>query len=468
MRTILATLILLLVACAPRQSEVKPYPPLALHPGNPHCFLFRGKPTLLVTSGEHYGAVLNLDFDYNRYLDALAADSLNLTRTWAGAYREIPTSFGITENTLAPVSGRFICPWARSGEPGNFDGGNRFDLNRWDEAYFTRLKDFMAQASARGVVVELNLFCPNYNDSLWLANPMNKANNVNSVGDCPATEPYTLKHPDLLAVQEAVVRKIVAELKDCDNLFYEVCNEPYWGGVTLEWQHRIADIIADAEKDFPQRHLISMNIANGSERVADPHPAVSIFNFHYCRPPDAVRLNWDLGRVIGDNETGFLGSADSTYRVEGWDFILAGGALYNNLDYSFSASHPDGTLSGYISPGGGSPELRKQLGILARFMRSFDFVHMAPDSTVVAGGLPEGATVRVLSEPGKQYALYIHGGNSAPSLQLNLPAGKYSFEWLDTKTGLVTASGHVEHHGGTAVLGSPAYGTDIALGIKAE
>ena len=34
--------------------------PLSLHPDNPHYFLFRGKPTILVTSGEHYGAVLNL------------------------------------------------------------------------------------------------------------------------------------------------------------------------------------------------------------------------------------------------------------------------------------------------------------------------------------------------------------------------------------------------------------------------
>ncbi len=49
--------------------------PLALHPENPRYFLFRGKPTVLVTSGEHYGAVLNLDFDYVRYLDALATAS---------------------------------------------------------------------------------------------------------------------------------------------------------------------------------------------------------------------------------------------------------------------------------------------------------------------------------------------------------------------------------------------------------
>ena len=50
-----------------------PERPLALHPENPHYFLFRGKPAVLITSGEHYGAVLNLDFDYRPYLDELQA-----------------------------------------------------------------------------------------------------------------------------------------------------------------------------------------------------------------------------------------------------------------------------------------------------------------------------------------------------------------------------------------------------------
>src|SRR5262245_31400099 len=36
--------------------------PLSLHPDNPHYFLFRSKLVVLITSGEHYGAVLNLDF----------------------------------------------------------------------------------------------------------------------------------------------------------------------------------------------------------------------------------------------------------------------------------------------------------------------------------------------------------------------------------------------------------------------
>jgi hypothetical protein len=48
--------------------------PIALHPDNPHYFLWRGKPTVLITSGEHYGALMNLDFDYRKYFDTLAAD----------------------------------------------------------------------------------------------------------------------------------------------------------------------------------------------------------------------------------------------------------------------------------------------------------------------------------------------------------------------------------------------------------
>src|SRR6266852_4814128 len=84
--------------------------PLALHRDNPHYFLFRGKPAVLVTSGEHYGAVLNLDFDYRKYLKTLEAYGLNLTRTFSGAYCEPAGAFSIAENTLAPAKGRFIAP----------------------------------------------------------------------------------------------------------------------------------------------------------------------------------------------------------------------------------------------------------------------------------------------------------------------------------------------------------------------
>ncbi len=58
---------------------------MSLHPENPHYLLFRGKPTILMGSTEHYGAVLNGDFDYVPYLEELESKKLNLTRTFSGA-----------------------------------------------------------------------------------------------------------------------------------------------------------------------------------------------------------------------------------------------------------------------------------------------------------------------------------------------------------------------------------------------
>lgn len=452
---------------------------LALHPDNPHYFTWRGKPTILVTSGEHYGAVLNLDFDYVRYLDELQRHGLNHTRTFTGVYRENATAFQITDNTLAPLPDRYSCPWARSEQPGYHAGGNRFDLTRWDDAYFERLKDFMAQAARRGIVVEVTLFCPMYKDAMWDDCPMKASNNVNGVGSCSLNEVYTLKHRDLLKVQLAVTRKIVTELRDFGNLYYEVCNEPYFGGVTMEWQHAIADAIVAVEKDFPQRHLISMNIANGRKKVEGPHPNVSIFNFHYCVPPDTVAMNYGLNKVIGENETGFRGKDDLLYRTEAWDFLLAGGALYNNLDYSFTAKHPDGTFRDYKSPGGGSVELRQQLGILKQFFDGLDFTRMRPDNSVVRRVMPE-LTSSGLVQRGQAYAICLHvplpnkpksiadhsRDQIDASLTLELPHGEYSVEWVNTKTGSIDKAERIKHDGGERTLMSPTFADDVALRIN--
>ena len=292
-----ASLVSVALAAGPQQPAKTGTPAaLALHPANPHYFQWRGRPTILITSGEHYGAVLNLDFDYRRYLDTLAADGLNYTRVFSGAYVEPQGAFNIARNTLAPAAGRFIAPWPRSTQPGYANGGNKFDLSRWDDAYFARLKDFLSYAGTRNIVVELTLFCPMYEDLQWTLSPMRAANNVNGIGEVPRADVYTMgNYGGLLALQESLTRKLVTELNGFDNLFFEICNEPYAGPVQLAWQHRIADVIVETERDLPVKHLIAQNIANNTARITAPHPGVSIFNFHYATPPDAVGENYALG-----------------------------------------------------------------------------------------------------------------------------------------------------------------------------
>jgi hypothetical protein len=416
--------------------------PIALCPDNPHYLLFRGKPAVLVGSTEHYGAVLNPDFDAVKYLNTLKADGLNLTRTFSGAYCEPQGAFHIARNTLAPAAGRLLAPWARSDTPGYANGGNKFDLARFSQPYFARLKDFVAQAGRRGIVVELVLFCPMYDDSQWKLSPMNAANNVNGVGGVRRTDVYTLEASGgLLAVQERLVRKIVAELRDCDNLYYEICNEPYFGGVSDAWQERIAGVLLDAEKELPARHLIARNIANKSARVDRPYPGVSILNFHYA-VPEAVAGNYRLGRVVADDETGFNGAVDAPYLVEAWNFLMSGGAVFDNLDYSFAVGKEDGTFAYPASqPGAGSPVLRAHLAILKRFLESFDLPRLRPDESA-KGGL-------VLAEPGRQYAVYRAGGGI---VELAAPAGQYQAQWWNIHTGSVERTETIRHPGGAMRL----------------
>ncbi len=436
--------------------------PIRLHPDNPHYFLWRGKPTILVTSGEHYGAVLNRAFDYKKYLARLEKCGFNLTRTFSGVYCEQPGAFKIADNPLAPAQGQLLCPWARSETPGYARGGNKFDLARWDEAYFARLKDFVAEAGRRGVVVELVLFCPFYKDDQWKLSPMNAANNTGGIGRLKREEVYALKDAKLTDVQRRMVRKIVAELRDFDNLYYEICNEPYFGGVTHPWQAEIARVIAETEKELGVEHLIAQNIANKFRKVEKPDPRVSIFNFHYAEARAAAE-NYHLGKALGDDETGFRGRAPTPYRIEGWEFLLSGGAVYSNLDYSFSVGHEDGSAT-TDAPGSGGPAIQEQLAVLKGFVEGFDFLSMRPDRSVIKGVSGKGSRATALVEPGRQYAIHLVGRGPV-EVAIDLPAGPYRCEWVNPLSGKVERGESLRHEGGERVLKSPAFADDMALRI---
>lgn len=461
---ILATVILSFNRAANAQQSA----PIALDPVNPHCLLFRGKPVFLLGSTEHYGAVMNRDFDYVKYLQTIQQQGMNVKRTFSGAYMEPDGAFNISHNTLAPAAEKLIAPWARSQTPGYAKGGNKFDLTKWDDDYFKRLSDFVSQASQRGIVVEMVLFCPYYDEAQWKLSPLDATNNVNGIGNISRLKANTMENGNLLPIQEAMVRKIVTTLARFDNVYFEICNEPYFGGVTLDWQKHIARVIHESEKSLPHAHLIAQNISNGAKKIEQPDPLVSIFNFHYATPPDAVTMNYGLDRVISDDETGFKGTGDDIYRMEAWDFFLAGGGIFDHLDYSFTVGHEDGTFPlPPKQPGGGGVALRRQFTILKAFLESFGFVHMKPASHVVKGPLPKGVTARALSEPGKAYAIYVRGRDMT-DLKLDLPAGNYRIEWINPVTGKPLNQAELKQSSEPAILQCPSGLSDVALRIVAN
>ncbi|MBE2215398.1 MAG: hypothetical protein IAE82_16105 [Opitutaceae bacterium] len=484
-----STCLQITLAAGPAASPIQP------HPESPHRFLFREKPTVLLSVGEHYASLINRDFDFRLYHESLAEAGLNQTRVFSGSFRG---PLGQAEDLISPRwPENFVPPWAWTDEPGGYDG-RKFDLDRWNPEYFARLEEVLRSASAHGVVVELVLFCTLYDERCWHLNPLNAANNMQCEGvlDSPA-EFLTLRHPSIVARQKDLVRRLVAACREFDNVYFEVANEPYWSrkgepAVTIEeraaWHAEIIRTIRAAESDLSpsQRHMIAIN-----EWFEVPEKAeVGVINLHYVGEGGftGAMTGLDkfsgLGKALVFDETEFERSnrvrryCVGDARVEAWEFMLGGGSGYSNLALPhYTAQDERGSAPVPV-------ELRRQIGALKRFLDGLDLVALRRDGSLLAEPPPAGAFARAMSVPGRFYVLYLHqsdpGGVDArrkPSyevrtgdyqtdLVLDLPAGTYELAWIEPVDASVRSTVPLTHAGGRCVVPTPNYTDDIALTIR--
>jgi len=463
--------------------------PIQLHPANSHYFLFNGQPTVLITSAEHYGAVVNEDFDYVAYFDMLKSYGLNYTRIYPGAMFEPQGKF-LPGNTLGPRPWSLIVPWARSDQPGYLFCGNKFDLDRWDPEYFARLKDFITKAGERGIVVEICFFNAQYSDT-WPLSPLYHENNVQGEGRCSFQDAQTLKCPDVVKREADYVRKITQEVNAFDNVVLEICDEPALFTPFEEagpWVGHLIEVAAEAEKHLPKKHLIAQEVegpvggpidfSGSSNLTVIVGQYVQAGGMDQMGGMKALDLEYQQNKPIEMNETYYYPLdyeddkiADS--RVEAWEFMVGGGASFNQLNGLFTAENPTGNTPDNL-------RLLSGLKVLKDFIHGFDFVKMQQDKKFIVSGVPAGAFCRGISEPGKQYALYLHhsvvmgrghGYRATPGayvehLELDLPAGTYQTDWVDPATGATISSATIHHQGGTRSFISPQHSVDIALRIK--
>ena len=438
----------------------------------------------MITSAEHYGAVLNLDFDYKKYLQTLYEEGMDYTRIFTGSYVENAQSFGIEKNTLAPLKGKFIAPWARSEVPGYVNGGNKFDLDKWNTDYFERLHNFVATAEKLDIIVEVTFFSSIYRDDYWKYCPFYSENNINSTDRIERIFVHTKRNGNLFKYQEAMVRKITRELNQYDNepwsdqqggIFLlnktNIPKDQPWhtksdlaSDLSMEWQKEIASIVRDEEKNLPKKHLIAQNYCNYGQPISEMDPNIDIMNFHYVWP-EAVHWNYGYDRPINFDESGFSQNEESTYRKQAWRFILAGGAIFNNLDYSFVAGHEDGSFEKNTSPGLGTKFLRKQFKFLKDFMAELDFVNMRPANHWMKHA--PGFIYQGLAKEGEIYCYYFEGSDDIEVL-LKVKDGKYVIEWWDPASGEKIKSESLKSKNGILQISVPEVAEDVVLKVIGE
>ncbi len=462
---------------------------ISLHPKNNRYFIYKGKPTVLITTTEHYGAVTNAEFEYEEYLDMLKSHGFNLSRIVV-LLRETVTEFkGFLgyQNTLCPKPGSYISPWKRSEIPGCYDGGNKFDLDKWNQDFFVRLKDFCKKAEERGIIIELTFFSQYYSnkeDSPWVLSPLNPINNITGEGASAYNRFTSLENKQLVARQEALVRKIVAELKNLNNIYYEICNEPPYpaegeekelagdhasvlGEMAIsEWQNYIASVIIDAESSFTNKHMIA---------VCDPHQNIcfkkfSVLNYHYREWVEkGIEQHYSYGKPLAFDETltgivswnremDFAGR-----RKEAWEFLMKGCSIYNYLDFTIATDDPVGEGKAEF-PGGyyyNGLVMRNYLKYLKVFFDSIDFINMKPNNSVIKR-CSNTVKAYALVEKGKTYAIYING-SALKYITLELEKGNYRADWYSPVTGKVVKVAEYIVETEDVVLELPLYYEDIVL-----
>jgi hypothetical protein len=443
---------------------------LTVVPGRPGLLAWDGTTRVFVGAGEHYGALVNRAFDYRRYLDALAAEGLDHIRLLLGTYHELPGQFNIDGNTLAPDAGDLCLAWRR-------DADGRFDLAALDPTHGERLAGILAAATERSIAVGLCLFCPCYSDEQWQVHPFNPRNNRQHAGCEPDGSPTPrgrmLAAADLRLWQTRLLDGVLPIASAAGCTYIELCNEPYVGATTradraalAAWQGWLADEVRQRAPDLP----IAMNLGNRAVAVPDDLPdAVGIVSVHYPAP-EAAWLNRGCGVAMAGDETGFQGQDDTVYRRQAWEFLLAGGALFSHLDYSFTVAEPAGRSAITArTPGWGGPNLRRQLALLRRVLAGCDRARMRPWPELIDIALPEGVRAVALGIPGESALVHLAGWPGGGP-RLGLDEGAWELRWIDP-AGCTVSEPVVLHARGfaTPLPAPPAHspGADLAIDLRA-
>ena len=457
--------------------------PLKVHPKNPRYFTDDTKRAIYLT-GSHTWANFQesgLDndppFDFTAYLDLLEGHNHNFIRLWVWEH-----------GMRAPWTNDPVCftplPYLLS--------GSKYDLNAWNPTYFERLRQRVELAAARGIYVSIMLFqgwslnkTGNPEGDPWLAHPFNGVNNINGV-DVPIgglvdddINPtlHSLGNPEVLARQEAYIRKVIDTVNYFDNVLYEIINE---GGSTA-WQYHMIEYIHTYERGKPKQHPVGM-----THRIAPEQFNSDLFNSpadwispgqepQNCLHPGSIYLqDYRNDPIPADGRKVILSDTDHLWGHGGnhkwvWKSFLRGMNPifmdpWKNLAGRLVRERTQWMhLAGGISKD--QPDypdwepIRLSMGTTRRYAEKINLVAMTPHGEMAS-------TRYCLANLGKEYLVYLPDGGLV-TLDLRNAKGNLSVEWFFPILGRVMAGPEPVPGGKYATLAAP-YSGDAVLYLSSQ
>jgi hypothetical protein len=415
--------------------------PLQRSPQNPRYFAdARGRPVYL--TGSH--TWLNLvdggstdplpRFDYELWLRFLEQQNHNFFRLWTWEQAK----WTVEPDTLYYGPN----PYLRTGPGIALDGKPKFDLTKFNPAYFDRLRQRAIAAGERGMYVSIMLFngwsvaYPKgkwRGANPWRGHPYNRANNVNGIDgdrndDDSGAEIHELIDPKVTALQEGYVRQVIETVNDLDNVLYEISNESHDGSVL--WQYHMIDVIKTYEKRKPKQHPVGMTSIWPGGRNVDLYRS----NADWISPDGSLddAPAADGQKVIlldTDHLCGFCGD-----RYWAWKSFMQGhNPIFMDL---YDDAYGD---VGYDLSNANDTNLRINLGHTLANANRIDLTTMMPHGELSSSGY-------CLANPtvsGAAYLVYLPTGGDAVVDLAGTP-GTLTVEWFDPATYRIEPGGTID------------------------
>lgn len=217
-----------------------------------------------------------LDGNFDQILSKLSTRRNNFFRQYITAYYLYDTTRPIKTPTGEDHRQRYSpFLWLSGDDPAVPPANrNKWDLTRFNENYFARLRRMLAAARAKNIVVQLTLFDGAGMRFLdrWPYHPWNARNNINGVvvgersampafytgRDLPAKDSAGNVTTTLGKIQDEFLRQVVTRTLDFWNVVFEIMNEPTGGTPAgrAAWADTVTGVINRVTKG---RRLIFYN-----------------------------------------------------------------------------------------------------------------------------------------------------------------------------------------------------------------
>lgn len=391
--------------------------PVSIYTKNSYYFQdTEGKPFMFI-GNYTWETFSGVNSDFTKMFDYLKSRGINLARIWLWwGCEELPAGNGFPEKNKLHIE-----PFLREGPGLANDGRPKYNLDKFNPAFFERLVQFCKAADQRGITLQLMTMDAWMlkKQHLWPLHAFNRNNNINNVdGDPNNTEKgidgkqgfCSMGNPKALEYQKAYIRKVVETVNRFDNIYFEIANENFY---SEEWELTLCDFIKEIELKMPNQHMTIRRDFPSHHYVVQKWDPLTVHNGIMEKRSLKVPLLFDTDWEINEN--------GDEVRKAAWSAVASGGHFsYMDDAMQFRTDTADIENKRAV--------LHKQIDYLAKFMKKRTPWEMTPDDSLVKSGLSFA-----MANDRELFAYLPAGGEI--SLDLSAMKGKMVAKWYNPLNG---------------------------------